>query len=434
MRWTSELVIEEFKGYMHKGLDITDKGLRNNYPTLRFQIQKRFGSYRSFLTSQGINYDDIKLYNTWTKEKIIKVFCKLQKAGEELHVNNLKEKHSQLLGAIDRKYGSYEAFLQEIDVDYSLIKKYQNWDKQTVTEEFEKYTSNNEDLRESKLQKNNSALYKQIRNHFGNYKKFLSIMGYEYSDIRGKIDWTEQRIDDEFEEYLNENKDLKASKMNRKHNTLYNAIKRRFGEYGKYLECKGFDYDEVRGTVDWTDEKVKSKYFKLVKESEGILSFTGISMKNNKLYQQIRKRFKNYKSFLESIGLAEVEIYKILKFEQEMGLSFERLVKKMFDCLGYDYEYQYRDIEGIRPDFYNRESSEILDVKLSFYTGFKSYTPQKYLNHCNKLTLIYLRGEPFEHNIKNLSLVPIDNYYGILEQSGFQDLIEEFDHLKKLLD
>ncbi|MCY9007130.1 hypothetical protein [Peribacillus frigoritolerans] len=434
MWWTDEKVIYEFKNYMNAGSEITDKGLRNNYPTLRFQIQKRFGGYRSFLNSQGIDYDDIKIYNTWTNEKIVKEFEKLQKGGQELHVSNLRQNHNRLLGAIEREYGTYKNFLNKMGFDYSLIRLYQNWDNQKIVDEFINYTNNNEDLRESSLHKNNSALYSQILKKFKSYRTFLSTLGHEYDDIRGYVNWTDQRIDEEFEKYLIECKDLKASTMFREHQTLYDAIKRRYVDYGKYLEFRGFDYNEVRGRVEWTNEKVEEEYLKLAKENDGILSFTGLSIKNNKLYQQIRKRYKNYKSFLISLRLTEDEIYKIIKFEQEIGISFEKLVKEMFERLGYEYEYQYRDIKGIRPDFYDRTNNELIDVKLSFYTGFKSYTPKKYLIHCKKLTLIYLRGETFEHNITNLTLVPIDSYYGLLEKRGLQDLIEEFNRLKKLLD
>lgn len=431
--WSDEKVIMEFKKYRKKGSDITDKGLRRNYPTLRFQIISRFVSYRRFLSSQGINYDNIKTYNTWTKEKIIDEFNKLQKAEEELHINNLKENHNRLLGAINREYESYENFLKKIGLDYSLIRRYQTWNKQRVIEEFEKYTNNNENLRESVLQNKNSALYKQIRIYFKNYKTFLTKIGYEYNNIRGKIEWTEEKINKEFEKYLNEGKDLKASSMNRENNALYSAIKRKFETYGAYLESMGFHYNEVRGTIEWTNMKVKQDYLQLVKEYNGILCFTGVSLKNNKLYQQIRKRFKSYKNFLKDLGLEEDEIYKILKFEQEIGLAFESLVKEMFERLGLNYEYQYRGIKGIRPDFYNRKNNEIIDVKLSFHTGFKSYTPQSYLKHCKKLTLIYLRGEPFEYDFENLSVVPVDCYYELLKEKGHHDLIIKFEQLKDKL-
>lgn len=179
--------------------------------------------------------------------------------------------------------------------------------------------------------------------------------------------------------------------------------------------------------------KSEKEYLELSVEYGGILSFTGLALKDNKLYQQVRKRFKSYKNFLVELGLKEEDIYKIIKFEQEIGLEFELLVKETFERLGYSYEYQYRGIKGIRPDFYDSKNSIIIDAKLSFYTGFKSYTPEKYLKHCKKLILIYLRGKPYEYGFENLEVIPIDYYYGILEDKGLEYLVKKFENLKKYL-
>lgn len=107
------------------------------------------------------------------------------------------------------------------------------------------------------------------------------------------------------------------------------------------------------------------------------------------------------------------------------GHLFEAIVKEIFESLNYEYIYQYKELDGIRPDFYDKENNTVLDAKLSSFTAFnasKSFF-KKYAI-CNKVIIVYLRGNSINYE-GQFEWRHISYYYPELIAANRQDLINK---------
>lgn len=83
------------------------------------------------------------------------------------------------------------------------------------------------------------------------------------------------------------------------------------------------------------------------------------------------------------------------------------------------------------PDFWDESSKIFLDAKLSSWTVFSSTSLEKYLPHCDKLIVVYLRGEEITHDIPKLELRHVSYYYPALMESGNSGHIARFEEIMR---
>lgn len=113
------------------------------------------------------------------------------------------------------------------------------------------------------------------------------------------------------------------------------------------------------------------------------------------------------------------------------GMRFERIVKEVFEALGYNYRYQYTGFQGLRPDFYDEVNNHIIDSKLSRWTVYNNKGDvSKYKPYCNKVSVIYLRDRNINSD-DGIEFIHIKSLYPDLINIGRADLIFEIEKLER---
>ncbi|MEW8987792.1 MAG: hypothetical protein AB2401_12485, partial [Bacillus sp. (in: firmicutes)] len=93
------------------------------------------------------------------------------------------------------------------------------------------------------------------------------------------------------------------------------------------------------------------------------------------------------------------------------GLLFEEILADLLVELGLDVIQETKN--GFRPDFIVRapSSEKWVDAKLTEMTALQSPSVNKYVDHCDKLVLIYLIGEDKDYNItKKVRVVNVNRF------------------------
>lgn len=167
-------------------------------------------------------------------------------------------------------------------------------------------------------------------------------------------------------------------------------------------------------------------------EKSGIdLCYTNMLNVDCKLVHNATNKFGiGWNALLEKLEINFKPMDKRLSIEQ--GLKFEYTFKKMLDALNIKYIHNKHIDESSRPDF-QLENNILLDCKLSSWTSSIPYTVNKYKDKCEKLIIVFLRGEHKHIEVElndKLEFRKIDYYYEKLININRQDIIDEF---KKIL-
>jgi hypothetical protein len=261
---------------------------------------------------------------------------------------------------------------------------------------------------------------------------FIEELGFDYNQITKKIRWDKQRIKDEFIKFA-ETSDINPKNVNKIRCDLYAQIREKFGSYESFVVSMGYDYKDVCKTRAWTKEEVIESLNN--RHSKGLsLKALDLRVEELSLYKASRQIFGSYENALTKAGFNYLDTVGSRSKSCLYGHQFEKLLGNMFTQLGLNYEKHSRKIDGIIPDFFDEENNEIIDAKLSSWTVFYSDTVEKYTPHCDKLTIVYLRGSEIKDKNINFELRPIDSYYPRLIKAGLFNVVKEFEDFKNMVD
>lgn len=181
------------------------------------------------------------------------------------------------------------------------------------------------------------------------------------------------------------------------------------------------DYKEVKEFITKQGYKLLSNEYKRCEEKLKMCCPKG------HIFEMSFSHFKNRGQRCPQCHFEKLQAYT------DFGHKFEHICKEVFDLIRSHWEYQYTGINGIRPDFYEKETNTIIDAKLTSYAGFYKNkdgesTKEKYLPHCDKLIFVYLVG--YEINDPDVEVININSFYDELRSVHRDDLIQKIEELK----
>ncbi|MHA1888639.1 MAG: hypothetical protein ACTSX0_11465 [Promethearchaeota archaeon] len=154
---------------------------RNHFGSWRKALEAAGLDYDEVRESVGI-----KKTEEWSKEKIVDEILELYNSGEDLNANNMRKVNIALYGAaVNKRYfGSWEKAIEAVGLDYDEIKRYQQWDKQKIIDEILRLHEAGEDLSYMNIREDYRALVSAAFNYFGNWENAISALGLDYEKIR----------------------------------------------------------------------------------------------------------------------------------------------------------------------------------------------------------------------------------------------------------
>lgn len=184
----------------------------------------------------------------WSKDSIGNEIQHLYSSGENLNYANVAVAQVALLRAAMRYFGSWKIAIEFAGLDYDAIRCYKSWNKERILERIRDLHEKGEDLswRHVSTQIDPQlAAAATKRKHFGSWRNAVTSAGLDYGQIRRYKEWDEEHITNALKELHEKGIDLNAKNMEEYDITLITAARRRFESWDQALTAAGLDYKEI---------------------------------------------------------------------------------------------------------------------------------------------------------------------------------------------
>ena len=106
-----------------------------NYPDVYAAAERTFGSWGEAIESCGLDYSLIKKYKSWTRQSVLDEIRRLAKEGEPLFSQNAQDHHKPLYMAAIKRFGNWGKALQSAGVDYKSVRLRRSMTKSDIRKE-----------------------------------------------------------------------------------------------------------------------------------------------------------------------------------------------------------------------------------------------------------------------------------------------------------
>ena len=184
----------------------------------------------------------------WSKQSIASEIVRMHNTGDDLNYASIAHFHVALLRAATRYFGSWRAAVEYAGLNYEDIRKYRMWTRERILSRIRELHGSGEDLswrHVSTTVDPQLAAAATKRKHFGSWRHAIEEAGLNYGDIRRYREWDEAAVVNRLRELYAEGKDLNAKSVEELDITLITAARRRFDSWHKALEAAGLDYEKI---------------------------------------------------------------------------------------------------------------------------------------------------------------------------------------------
>ena len=188
------------------------------------------------------------MYRKWSKESIALEILSMYESGESLNYSSIANNNLALLRAATRYFGTWEAAVQFAGLDYDAIRRYKSWTRERIIARIQELHAQGVDLSWRNVCLNvdpQLAAAATKKSHFGSWREALEASGLDYDTIRRYREWDDERILDMVREFHKDGKGLNAKNMEQEDITLITAARRRFDSWHQALSAAGLDYTEI---------------------------------------------------------------------------------------------------------------------------------------------------------------------------------------------
>ena len=261
-------------------------------------------------------------------------------------------------------------------------------------------------------------------------KNFNSIdEGLEHYGFENQYKITHERIERKLIEYSKKGYSLSYTEMMRVNPRLVEAIRNRFSSYYKGLDSYGVEYNREYNVI--SEENIRHR-LSLVEEEFGFINYTVTKKYDPTILFYSYEHFDSFDNMLDEFGYEEY-ITPHPEVLVQAGWDFEKVFCKILDIL--EVEYIFNKSSGdYRPDFQLR-SGVWIDTKLSTWTPSIQKTIDNYSPECEKLVIVYMRGEEemlrYYNLHKNTEIVPVGDFINRLPDDDRHNILDKIQSIEK---
>ncbi len=184
----------------------------------------------------------------WSKESIALEILSMYESGETMNYASIAANNLALLRAATRYFGTWEDAVNFAGLDYDSIRRYKSWTRERIIARIQELHAAGADLSWRNVCINidpQLAAAATKKSHFGSWREALEASGLDYDAIRRYREWDDERILKMVREFHDEGKELNAKNMEQEDITLITAARRRFDSWHQALTAAGLDYREI---------------------------------------------------------------------------------------------------------------------------------------------------------------------------------------------
>lgn len=185
-KWSKDTIAEEIRRLKEGGEDMNYSNIAQNQVALLRAATRYFGSWRAAVDYAGLDYEDIRRYKTWTKERIVERIKQLHADGEDLswrHVSTAVDPQLAAAATKRKHFGSWRGAVVAAGLDYKNIRRYREWDKDTIIKELQDLHAKGVDLNAKSIEEHDITLITAARRRFDSWDRALTAAGLDYRKI-----------------------------------------------------------------------------------------------------------------------------------------------------------------------------------------------------------------------------------------------------------
>jgi len=422
IKWTEDMLVQKAKEAAELGLTKTQFIEQNK--GVNHAIIRIYGDFKDFEKLSGITfYKKPPKYDDRTLADFVHFMHNAGNSGAAA-----KRKDSKLYGACFKRWGSWNKAL--LANGYSPTRKSprNDWTKEELAEIYLK------EMISGVLSQNvsNKAAIGRLFGGMAGIQKYLGIYEEEPQyELLSKIS-----IDCYVNQALKLDVDIISEKiLDELDANLTYSIKHYYGGTADYFSQIDIDrYKKPYTTFTWTKENIVWQLERWIREGYPV-NYTAIQSRHKGIIVASRRLFGSYKKAFEYAGL-NYEDYRIdSAMASRQGAEFEKVVAEILADIGIEY-LREPSINGCHPDFVM--GKHWVDAKLSEWTvSFADCaTMHKYLPHCRRLTIVYLRklkDETVRTNELGVDLIHVSELLKELTEEKAQHYQRKLDAIMDVL-
>ncbi len=184
----------------------------------------------------------------WSQDSIALEIVSMYESGENMNYASIAANNLALLRAATRYFGTWEAAVRYAGLDYDSIRRYKSWNRERIVARIQELHAQEADLSWRNVCLNidpQLAAAATKKSHFGSWREALEAAGLDYDAIRRYREWDDERILQMVRDFHLEGKELNAKSMEEEDITLITAARRRFDSWHQALTAAGLDYKEI---------------------------------------------------------------------------------------------------------------------------------------------------------------------------------------------
>ncbi len=93
-----------------------------HYPSVHAAAVRIWGSWKNAILACGLDYDEIRKYRVWSKERIIEEIGELRRRHELLSSKSIQLDHKALYMAALKRFGNWGEALRHAGIDYKSVR------------------------------------------------------------------------------------------------------------------------------------------------------------------------------------------------------------------------------------------------------------------------------------------------------------------------
>lgn len=140
-KWTPTEVVTEILAAAAEGRDLSYSRMRGYNPALVRAAEREFGAWGSAVEAAGFDYETVRRYRRWTRERVIARIRELYDQGADLSWYMVMTQVDPPLAAAALHAGRFTSWseaLHAAGLDPRKIARYQHWSPELIRQEVHK--------------------------------------------------------------------------------------------------------------------------------------------------------------------------------------------------------------------------------------------------------------------------------------------------------
>lgn len=264
IKWSNELIIQTILNRHEKGKPLNYQEVVNDDEKLTGAARRCFGSWDKAMQAAGFKEEDYKNPTTkqekWSREKITTRLKDHIEKGMDISPHEVQKYDSKLYASGVYYFGSWEKVIEHLDINYSQIKKTDDWSKEIVIEVIQDAYKSGADLSDNTVSALSPKLYGAANHYFRGWREAIEASGIDSDTIRRTREWSKEKISSLVSEaFINGVTLVQLDKLG-----ILKAgdILNHFSNYEELYDTIGINSDEINRNISGNPIKNNVRHFR----------------------------------------------------------------------------------------------------------------------------------------------------------------------------